>query len=341
MGNLSKAPIEVLINSISGDEVGLFYNPRTKKINLHLRKVGVIIPGREFTSAVSTEAIVQAAGATQYKAFDIAYDDAGVIMPQVVKNFSEVVTTAGTKQVTTVTPTIVVAGKIITVIVTTIPRLKGRAEFADQAPIQRIYQYDTNSGATATNICDGIRATIAADVQAKVVATGTTTLILTSKDAEQQFYVGIIALDQATSTEIVGGTVAATTPGVYPILTARDVAINFAVKNWMFGTTPNLPVAGVDFVRYRIRFEQEPHYGLDGANFLTKTETEVVIYIPKAEVIKAVLPVNIIDKDGVNSVYSAANAFWTPEGVVTAGTGLKFPQLLEIAFAKAGSLTKV
>lgn len=341
MGNLSKAPIEILINQVSGDEFGLFYNPKTKKINFHIRKLGVIIPGREFTTAVSAEAIVQAAGATQYKAFDIAYDDAGVIMPQVAKSVSEVCTTAGTKKVVTVTPTVLVAGKEIIVGVTTIPRLKGRPEFKDQMPLTRFYTYNTDAGATATNICDGIRAAIALDQNAAVVGSGTTTLVLTAKDAKQQFVVFCNARDNVSGVEIVGGTQADTTAGVYPVLTSEEVAINFAIKDWMFGTTPNIPVTGADYVRYRILFEQEPHYGLDGANFLTKVETEVVLYVPKAEVIKAVLPVNIMDKDGANSAYNAANQFFTPEGVVTAGTGLKLPQMLEIAFAKAGSLTKV
>src|SRR4029077_2660543 len=51
----------------------------------------------------------------------------------------------------------------------------------------RFYGYTSDSSATATEICDGLRTAIAADSGATVVGSGTSTLILTAVTAGVPF----------------------------------------------------------------------------------------------------------------------------------------------------------
>ena len=108
----------------------------------------------------------------------------------------------------------------------------------------------------------------------KIVATGTTTLILTAESTEFQFGVTI-----ATKY----GSVAATTPGVYDTLPADKIFRIFAIKKYDAGQTlTKFPASDVtDWSQYYFKISRGG-YSLDGANHLDSVVEEVRFYVPTA-----------------------------------------------------------
>lgn len=107
-----------------------------------------------------------------------------------------------------------------------------------------------------------------------IVASGTTTLILTSKLTGYQFEVTL-------STKY--GTIVLTTPGVYDILPADEIYRIFAIKKYDAGRSlDNYPTAAVtDWSTYYFKVKRGG-YALDGSNHLDSVIEEVRFYLPTA-----------------------------------------------------------
>lgn len=201
---------------------------------------------------------------------------------------------AGTAQVSTVTPVIVypLSASLGTEFIVT---LKGKSEMtaglgagrADQFYLSGMPFQATLSALAAENagyVADADYTLLLNQIRNainthdfwkdKVVASGTTTLILTSQDTGFQFSV-IIASKY--------GTVAATTPGVYPTLPKEQIFRIFPVTEYKAGMDLSLfPASDVtDWSQYYFKIKRGG-YALDGANHLDSVIEEVFFYLPTA-----------------------------------------------------------
>jgi len=89
---------------------------------------------------------------------------------------------------------------------------------SQQQYVPNVYSYISDSAATATEICDGLRAAINSDPSVNVVASGTATLVLT----------GVTGLPIFTATNVGEGTIAFVTgtPGVIGVGLGSQIAAN-------------------------------------------------------------------------------------------------------------------
>lgn len=342
-GNLSKAPVEILMNTVNGSKVGIFYKPSTKRVYLHLKEAGVVIPGREINRTIATALFDQTAGNVDK---EIKLDISSAALTQIFAVCSAGKTTAGTKKKITLTPQAVsyAAGKDVTVEVISVPRLQGVPEFNNQVAVSRFYQIDTDTiTQTATGICDAIRTKITEDIKEKIVTgTGSTTLILESDSAELQFEVHTEVIDKSTGAKTVGFTQTLTTAGVYPVLTHGDILRNFPIKEGDVGGNPKRPLADTNYARYKFQYKElEDHPGVTSASELVSKETTVIIYAPVSEISKQIIDPDWYGSAGTNIAWTAATAVHTGETDKSDGSGLSIGQLFEICFAETGSMVGI
>lgn len=201
---------------------------------------------------------------------------------------------AGTAMVDTVTPVIAYpasaqVGAEIFVNIKTKPELTARlgAGRADSFKLHDISFHgslDSLAAANAGYLADADYTLLLNQVRAaintheyfkdKVTASGTTTLILTSADANYGFEVTVAAKY---------GSIAHTTPGVYPTLPADQVFRIFAIKKYDAGQGLDMFPAGdvTDWTQYYFRIKRGG-YALDGANHQDSVYEEAVFFLPTA-----------------------------------------------------------
>ena len=341
MGNLVKAPIDILVNAVSADEFGLFFSPKTGKMNFHIKKVGVIIPGRTLTAAQLANICPSA-----YDDLATGFTNTAAALPLAVKSVSKKSTTAGTARVYKITPKLAAcaAGKEITLVVSTIPRLLGTAEFKDQMVLPRYYVIRTDdlSAATIAAFITAMTALINADTYRAVTATdSTTTLDLAAKSTDNSFTAEMFVTDltsEAITSAMTSGS--ETTAHVYPKLTRAEIKQIFGIREGaQYGANYNAAI-DADYTRFKILFSNGEHYDNVSANGIIATETEVNLYMPTAEITKAYLPILVYDPlTGTAATWDAlTKGMYT--GPVTLGSGgLTVQEYMEIAFAEGSSLT--
>lgn len=215
-----------------------------------------------------------------------------------ILKFKKSTTTAGTSQVTTVTPNIVYpddapggAEFIVT--------LRGKENLgwangpgrvtnfflAGQTFAAHIFSLAAaNAGKVAdadyTLLLNQIRTQINSHPLWRniVVATGTTTLILT---VPANISARTTQFDVLISQEY--GSANTGTAGVYPKLTLADIQRIFPIYPYMAGSDPSarLPLASVTaWNRYYFKILKSPAYSLDGANHVDSYIEEVEFYLP-------------------------------------------------------------
>lgn len=341
MGNLVKAPIDVLVNAVSADEFGLFFSPKTGRMNFHIKKAGIIIPGRILTATQLANICP-----SDYDALDPSFTNTAAALPLAVKSVSKKSTTAGTARHVHITPKAAAyaTGKEVTLVITSVPTLKGRPEFKDSVPMARYYVLKTDelSANTAAGLIDDLIVAINADPYKIVTAEdNTSTLGLTAASTSLSFSVDMFVTDLTSEAITTGGTFSEITAHVYPMLTRAEIKQIFGAREGVqYGADYNAAI-DADYTRFKILFSNGEHYDNVSANGIITTETEVNLYMPTAEITKAYLPVDIYNplNASAKQTWNALTLGMFTDSVTLGSGGFTIQQYMELAFAEGTSLT--
>ena len=259
MSNLIRGRKDILLQQITGSEIGQYYDADGNK-HLVVKPAGLDIPGVNGANVV-------------------------------IKNAS-----AGQKKVVTLTPAFLWSGERNYIFELTIIKKGLRDGRTDhQMDIPHTYNFKLNNFVTTTDgtlatadkqaIVDGLVAAINSDTRlyaggvntgtAVVASNNSNNLVLTSNDYGVDFEVKFETSDF---------TMALTTPFKKPTLTNDLVAQLFSIKPWQDGQIVPQPVPGVEYALVTINMKTKGYDNVSPSSINAIEEQVINIYCPAASI---------------------------------------------------------